>query len=378
MKFRPSHSNVLPLQPAHSQKPVRNRTHAIGVRIFNLICFPFFCAETPFTFKTRVPSSEQLIRSSYRAHTPTSRESKYSTSPSLLSYRSKSYHGDLNRLPPPTTLHDSIGSSRSYDHFSSHRDLSSSTYDLNGAFNASYVNSYSRHHSHHKVQPPQPPQLNNRNRFRARMIRPIRSRSANPPERYRSSAARDYTPSPFTASSHSDFTRKPIFSTKLTERTATENSSIKLMCNVLGVDSHVRWLKNRRELAQSPRHRHIYRDGLATLEIFSAKVDDSAEYTCIARNRFGENASSSRLKVFSDTAAGKRPQPPIFTRTIRGKVFIRICAEHKNKNNFNNLTEPAEGIKSFAHFMSHLSFLCNLFFCLILSSSHSRIQFSVI
>lgn len=266
--------------------------------------------------KTRVPSFEHMLGSSYRAHTPIRREPRYSPAPSL-SYRSKSYHGDLSRLTP-LSLRDSIGSSRSYSRLPSHRDLSSSAYDLSG-FNASYVNAYSRHHSHHQVSAPRP-QLNNRNRFRARMIRPVRSRSANPPERYRSSVVRDYTPSPFTASAYSDYSRKPIFSTRLAERTAIENSSIKLMCNVLGVDSHVRWLKNRRELSQSPRHRHSYSsDGLAMLEIFSAKADDSAEYTCVARNRFGENASTSRLKVFADTAAGKRPQPPIFTRNIRGK-----------------------------------------------------------
>lgn len=269
-----------------------------------------------------------MIRSSYRAHTPISREPRYSPTPSL-SYRSKSYHGDLSRLTP-LVMHDSIGSSRSYSRLPSHRDLStSSTYDFNG-FNASYVNAYSRHHSHHQPSTPRP-QINNRNRFRARMIRPVRSRSANPPERYRPSVVRDYTPSPFTASSYADFSRKPVFSTRLAERTAIENSSIKLMCNVMGVDSHVRWLKNRRELTQSPRHRHIYRDGLAMLEIFSAKADDSAEYTCVARNRFGENTSSSRLKVFADTATGKRPQPPIFTRNIRGNVTLLPSEEQKQK-----------------------------------------------
>lgn len=289
----------------------------------NFSIFVLSAADTLFTFKSRVPSYEHLINRSNRAHTPISRYTRYSPTPSL-SYRSKSYHGDLNRLTPLTTLRDSLGSSRSYSRLPSYRDLSSSSsFDFNG-FNASYVNAYSRHHSHHQVSAPRAQPINNRNRFRARMIRPIRSRSANPPERYRSPITRDYTPSPFTATSFSDFTRKPIFSTRLTERTAIENSSIKLMCNVLGPDSHVRWLKNRRELSQSPRHRHIYRDGLAMLEIFSAKADDSAEYTCVARNRFGENASSSRLKVVADTAAGMRPQPPIFTRNIRGKFSIKL------------------------------------------------------
>lgn len=275
-----------------------------------------------------------MIRNSHRSHTSISREPRYSPTPSL-SYRSKSYHGDLSRLTP-FTLHDSIGSSRSYSRLPNHRDLSSSsTYDLNG-FNASYVNAYSRHHSHHQVSTPRPQPINNRNRFRARMIRPVRSRSANPPERYRSSVVRDYTPSSIAASSYSDLLRKPIFSTRLAERTAIENSSIKLMCNVLGVDNHVRWLKNSRELSQGPRHRHIYRDGLTMLEIFSAKADDSAEYTCVARNRFGENASTSRLKVFADTAAGKRPQPPIFTRNIRGKCSQLIFVPMTNRITNNN------------------------------------------
>lgn len=268
-----------------------------------------------------------MVSSSYRAHTPVSREPRYSPAPSL-SYRSKSYHGDLSRLTP-LSLHASIGSSRSFSRLPSYRDLS--TYDFNG-FNASYVNAYSRHHSHHQASMSRP-QLNSRNRFRARMIRPVRSRSANPPERYRSSVVRDHTPIPFTASSCSDFSRKPIFSTRMSERAATENSSIKLMCNVLDPDSHIRWLKNRRELSQDPGHRHNYRDGLATLEIFSAKADDSAEYTCVARNRFGENASSSRLKVFADAAAGKRPQPPIFTRNIKGKLVILFLLRRDSRGN---------------------------------------------
>ena len=154
-----------------------------------------------------------------------------------------------------------------------------------------------------------------RHRFKHRMSK-IRSKSA---ERIRfSSDSFDH----YVTAVNREFSRKPIFSTKLTERIATENSSIKLTCNIIDVDSQIKWLKNNREIPNSSRYRNVYRDGLAMLEIFQAQRDDSAEYTCVARNHFGTNSCSSRLKVFPDYQ--KRPMPPIFTRAMKGKRITTI------------------------------------------------------
>lgn len=176
--------------------------------------------------------------------------------------------------------------------------------------------------------------MNSRNRFKTRTaLKQIRSRSANPPDRsyryYSENFPRivNYRPT-LSFSSQYDITHKPIFSTKLTERTATENSSIRLTCNILG-DSNVKWLKDNRELLQSSRHRSIYSDGLAMLEIFSARPDDAAKYTCVAKNQFGTNSCSSRLRVFPDSDL--TPMPPIFTRPIKGKALLLLFYLKKKK-----------------------------------------------
>lgn len=297
--------------------------------------------------------SRTQFRSS-RTRTPPYREYSSARQPLLShSYRSKSYHGELHNVSA-SILNDSVWNN--YARYTSHRDLPSLyAYDLNSShnnfvddLNRSYINIYSHHHNHHS-QAQAKSQLNSRNRFKSRAFRAIRSRSANPPDRTsvkdqyftRGSMECDYV-SPLT-SSHNDFTQKPMFSTKLMERSATENSSITLTCNVLGADSHVKWLKNRRELMQSPRHRNTYRDGLAMLEIFSARTDDTAEYTCVARNRFGENSCSSLLKVFPDYE--RKPMLPIFTRPIKGKLiqnyqfFINKIRNKKNERKYLNLNK---------------------------------------
>lgn len=116
---------------------------------------------------------------------------------------------------------------------------------------------------------------------------------------------------------HRDPKRKPVFTMNLTDRTAAENSSIKLTCQVIGVDTRTEWFRNGKRLEGNPRYASRYRDGLATLEVFCAKPDDSGEYTCTALNEFGETTCSSFLKVFAGHE--NRPMQPIFTRPMKGK-----------------------------------------------------------
>lgn len=116
--------------------------------------------------------------------------------------------------------------------------------------------------------------------------------------------------------------RKPIFSTELMDRMVTENTTIKLTCNVIGFDVKVHWLRNTIPLELSPRHRIEYRaDGLSILEIFSVTQNDTAEYTCVATNLYGEVCTSAYLKVYSgyDNCSPIKPQ---FTRGIRGMLMI--------------------------------------------------------
>ncbi|XP_059620294.1 muscle M-line assembly protein unc-89-like, partial [Phlebotomus argentipes] len=126
-----------------------------------------------------------------------------------------------------------------------------------------------------------------------------------------------------TALRHRDTRKKPYFTTSLMDRTAAEGSTIKLIANVMGdADSEVVWHRNHIPLESSSRHRTIFRDGLATLEIFGATPDDSAEYSCVVRNRYGQAESSSKLKVYEGFET--TPMPPTFTRSIKDTYNINV------------------------------------------------------
>lgn len=116
---------------------------------------------------------------------------------------------------------------------------------------------------------------------------------------------------------HRDAKKKPIFSTELMDRTAAEHSTIKLTCNIIGIDTTVRWFRNSLPMDMSTRYVTRFEDELATLEIFSARPDDTAEYTCVARNQFGELSSSAYLKVYQGYELSS--QAPIFTRPMKGR-----------------------------------------------------------
>lgn len=116
-----------------------------------------------------------------------------------------------------------------------------------------------------------------------------------------------------------DSKRKPVFSTEMMNRTAAENSTIKLTCQIIGVDTRVEWYRNANRLDSNPRYVCRFHDGLATLEIFSVRPDDSGNYTCTAINSHGETSCSASLKVFAGYE--NRPMPPIFTRSMKGRTF---------------------------------------------------------
>lgn len=115
-----------------------------------------------------------------------------------------------------------------------------------------------------------------------------------------------------------DAKRRPIFSTRLMDRTAAENSSIKLTCQIMGVDMYTEWYRYGSRLENNPRYATRLVDGLATLEIFSCRPSDSGEYTCTVRNSFGESSCSAHFKVFAGHE--KRPMMPIFTRSMKGSI----------------------------------------------------------
>lgn len=267
-----------------------------------------------------------------------------------MPYRSKSYHGDLNRISHstvPSHFDDFKTDFRS--DFGSIRSLSRSATNLSSSTNlrsslsnihSSYVNVYSRHHSHHNhhvpIAPRTPVQINNRSRFRARnAYKSYRSRSVNrlddrdyfTPNRIRSSTPGARTISTIPYHSHSDLLSMTGISKSLSDiRTIQsrinnellrpllhESSSIRsivdspeLARHILNPDIYVRWLKNKWGMEDRLRRER-------SVSTWS-NIDD---YTRSTKSCFRDSSYSSRVKFSNDSR--QRPQIPLFSKTIRGK-----------------------------------------------------------
>nr|XP_046469209.1 titin homolog isoform X3 [Neodiprion pinetum] len=113
-----------------------------------------------------------------------------------------------------------------------------------------------------------------------------------------------------------DLRNKPMFCTKLTDRTAAEGSRIKLTCTVLGSpEPQIWWSKDDQKLGPSNRYRTSFENGMASLEFYAALPEDSGEYSCTARNTHGQSTTEARLKVYAGFEPS--PLPPTFTRSMK-------------------------------------------------------------
>lgn len=325
-------------------------------------------------------SFERLIRSSraqspfHREFTSTYREaypsirdtyssaSRDSLRPPPLSYRSKSYHGDLSRIS-----YSAISShfdDRRTDFSRSDRSRSRSVTNLAtnnlrhslSSFPSSYVNTYSRHHSHHNHQVAYVPraictsiQINSRSRFRARnAYKAYRSRSANRHDERDYSLSRSIRAStpvahrpPDTTISHfssHDSLTSTKFSKSLSDIRAIqsrinnellrplhrESSSIRhiehsseLASHILNPDIYVRWLKNKWDMEEYQRRRQY------SLSARSSRFDDSIDqYVRTVKNRVRGSSYPSRVKYSHDSS--RYSQHPSFSKTIRGNFCLRI------------------------------------------------------
>lgn len=278
--------------------------------------------------------------------------------PITMPYRSKSYHGDLNRISHSTvpihiddfkTVFKTDFKTDFRTDFRSIRSLSRSATNLSSStnlrsnlssFHSSYVNVYSRHHSHHNHHVPKAPrtsvQINNRSRFRARnAYKANRSQSANrlddrdyfTPNRNRSSTPGARTTSTIPYHSHSDLLSMTGISKSLSDiRTIQsrinnellrpllhESSSIRsiadspeLSRHILNPDIYLRWLKNKWGMEDRLRRER-------SVSTWS-NIDD---YTHSSKSCFRDSSYSSRVKFSHDSQ--NRPQLPFFLKTIRGK-----------------------------------------------------------
>lgn len=105
----------------------------------------------------------------------------------------------------------------------------------------------------------------------------------------------------------------------LTDRAIPEGGKTKLSCYIDGPDPQLRWSKNDQPLQMSPRCRAEVKDGLVTLSLLSAVLDDTGEYRVLARNQASEITSSCSLTVYN--AIKQTDTVPIFTGSIKGKTI---------------------------------------------------------
>ncbi|XP_033210455.1 titin homolog isoform X2 [Belonocnema kinseyi] len=116
--------------------------------------------------------------------------------------------------------------------------------------------------------------------------------------------------------SHVDRIKCPFFCTKLTNRTVSEGSQIRLTSTVIGQpDPEVHWTKNGEKLQSGGRERMKLENGLATLEISAALPEDSGYYACVATNSHGQSSSEAIVRVYAAFEA--IPLPPTFTSSIK-------------------------------------------------------------
>lgn len=110
----------------------------------------------------------------------------------------------------------------------------------------------------------------------------------------------------------------------LNDRTVAEGAKTKLSCYIEGPDPQCRWYKNEEPLQMSPRCRTEMRDGLASLLIQNALLDDSAVYRILARNQASEITSECKLTVYETVKP--TTSAPIFTASIKGRLIA--CVFH--------------------------------------------------
>lgn len=73
-------------------------------------------------------------------------------------------------------------------------------------------------------------------------------------------------------------------------------SHIQMFCNITAApDPVIKWYKDEVELIEDTRI--VFFDGMKSLKIFNSTIEDSGEYKCVGKNRFGEAEKLIILKV---------------------------------------------------------------------------------
>ena len=113
-----------------------------------------------------------------------------------------------------------------------------------------------------------------------------------------------------------DSRRIPTFIARLKNRSAPENSIIKLTCAVSEPECSVCWSKDGILLKNSEKYLIESANGVLSLEIKNATSLDAANYSCVVTNNNGEVETSAILTIFSEDVQ----QPTsTFTKNLKGE-----------------------------------------------------------
>ena len=106
------------------------------------------------------------------------------------------------------------------------------------------------------------------------------------------------------------------FSGQLSNQTAIEGTSIKLICAVSGPQPILKWLKNGKPVPWSATVRNMSGDGLGQIIFDKIQRSDAATYTCSAKNSHNEAVTEAIVKIIPKSTLPDETTKPMFTRVL--------------------------------------------------------------